>query len=67
MFYFNKPKWDNKTGAIKGLLKNKWGEEEKRRKGRKTLKKEKKMKGENNKEKKKNVVKYWETINNQTN
>ena len=41
MFYFNKPKWDNKTGAIKGLLKNKWGEEEKRRKGRKTLKKEK--------------------------
>ena len=31
MFYFNKPKWDNKTGAIKGLLKNKWGEEEKRR------------------------------------
>ena len=41
VFYFNKPKWDNKTGAIKGLLKNKWGEEEKRRKGRKTLKKEK--------------------------
>ena len=36
------PKWDNKTGAIKVLLKkNKWGGEEKRRKGRKMLKKEK--------------------------
>ena len=41
VFYFNKPKWDNKTGAIKGLLNNKWGEEEKKKKRKKNVEKRK--------------------------